>query len=384
MNPINRFARTVFIGLFILLTACGGGGGGDHILDNTDSLTAGTPVAGGWKDDAYLGAFSLAELEAGIQETSRTPDGFTALYPVNAYRLRYYTTDIQGRLVLASGLVAVPQKAGLPSPVLSYQHGTIYQNAEAPGNHAVATEPAILMASQGYIVMAADYVGYGETQGRAHPYLLAEPSAASVVDFIQAAHQWMQVSLIADNGQLFMTGYSEGGYVTMAAHRFLQSANPTGLTLVATVPGAGPYDVVTTLDELVRREGVNPDYLEYLPAYLRNQLRDLLLKELLSSGTDIVFDTTFLDDYLAGRDEELERNSNVHDWRPAVPVRLHHGVDDEAVPYASAVSTLTTMLARGADVALVDCTASPSTHSRCVPSWLGFTFDYFSGLAHNL
>lgn len=46
---------------------------------------------------------------------------------------------------------------------------------------------------------------------------------------------------MADNGQLFLTGYSEGGYVTMATHRALQaSASPHLQQLRMVVPGAGP------------------------------------------------------------------------------------------------------------------------------------------------
>lgn len=66
----------------------------------------------------------------------------------------------------ASGLAAIPRKTGgLTSPVLSYQHATIKTDAEAPSNHATADEIAVLFASLGYLVSAADYVGYGTTKG---------------------------------------------------------------------------------------------------------------------------------------------------------------------------------------------------------------------------
>lgn len=384
MTPAISHARKWFPGLLLLLllASCGGGSGGSTATPEQPR----EPVAGDWKTAAQRNSLAVAELDAAMRDAaaSHAPVSLGAIYPVVAYRLTYYTTDVQGRLVLASGLVAVPQKGGLPSPVLSYQHGTTYQDAEVPGNNAVAAEPAILMASQGYIVLAADYLGYGETRGLPHPYLLAGPSASVVVDFMQAARRWMQASRIAYNGQLFLTGYSEGGYVTMAAHRSLQAGNPTGLTPVASVPAAGPYQLTDTLDELVRRQGVDPDYLQYLPAYLRKQLRDRLLREVLDSGTDIIFDTTFLDRYLAGDRDALERDSNVHDWKPVIPVRLHHGLDDEIVPYVSATSTLAAMQRRGVDVALVNCTASPSTHTGCIPSYLEFMLGYFNNLARDL
>ena len=41
-----------------------------------------------------------------------------------------------------------------------------------------------------------------------------------------------------DSGQLFVTGYSQGGYVAMATHRALQDA---GQTVTASAPMSGPY-----------------------------------------------------------------------------------------------------------------------------------------------
>lgn len=41
---------------------------------------------------------------------------------------------------------------------------------------------------------------------------------------------------VEDNGKLFLTGYSEGGYVTMATHRAMQVA---GITVTASAPQSG-------------------------------------------------------------------------------------------------------------------------------------------------
>ena len=163
------------------------------------------------------------------------------------------TSDAKGKTVQASGLVSVPDKpAGAKSPVLSYQHGTIFRDAEAPSNNAVASEISVVMASLGYIVLAPDYVGYGVSKGVPHPYLQAAPMAASVIDFLTAAKTWRQQTGVYDNQQLFLTGYSEGGYATMAAHRALQAGNlPHLQQLRMVVPGAGPYNVQATLDSLI-------------------------------------------------------------------------------------------------------------------------------------
>ena len=90
---------------------------------------------------------------------------------------------------------------------------------------------------------------------------------------------------MADNGQLFLTGYSEGGYVTMATHRALQaSASPHLQQLRMVVPGGGPYNVQTTMDglvDLVRQEQpvigalINPGFLRYLGGSVQREVRRL-------------------------------------------------------------------------------------------------------------
>ncbi len=311
--------------------------------------------------------------------------GLKPVYSVTSYRLEYLTSDAQGQLVRASGLVSVPVKAaGAKSPVLSYQHATTLHDADAPSNHAVATEVAVQLASLGYIVLAPDYVGYGVSRGTPHPYLLAAPSAAAAVDFLTAATTWRGNTGLADNGQLFLTGYSEGAYVTMAAHRALQAGNAPGLQpLRMEVSGAGPYNVQVTLDgllDLVRAEQpvlgalLNPGLLRFLSTSARSQIRSELLKHLLPQDADVVFDTRFIDNYLADDVRAIAQLSSVHDWKPNLPVRLFHGRDDSTVPYASSLSTLQTMQSLGAGglVSLTDCPAAPSEHIACVQSFLAF------------
>ncbi len=55
----------------------------------------------------------------------------TPRYAVVSYRLTYVTKDGQGQDIIASGLVSVPVKiSGARSPVISYQHGSIFIHRE--------------------------------------------------------------------------------------------------------------------------------------------------------------------------------------------------------------------------------------------------------------
>lgn len=379
----------LLVPLLLLAVACGGGS--SSAPEEAPPPGVVEPTGPGRLEAAtLLNRVPLEDIKDAVQAAgSRTPT-LVPLYEVSNYRLSYLTTDGQGREIVASGLVSVPAKmAGAKSPVLSYQHGTIYKDAEAPSNAVTAAEPTVVVASLGYIVVAADYIGYGASKGLPHPYLVSAPSASAVVDLLTAARTWRRRNNVADNGQLFLTGYSEGGYVTVAAHRALQAASSAHLAnLVAVAPGAGPYHVGVTLDELLRRVRdenpvlgalISPGLLRFLGASLRRQVRDELLKRLIPDDADVVFDPTVIDNYLADDDAAIERQSNVHDWAPAVPTRLFHGRDDQTVPYASATRTLQTMLARGAsDTRLTDCAAIPSSHLGCVAPFLEFMLGEFT------
>ena len=381
--------RLLLLLLPMLLAACGGGGGSSDA--EPPQTAAAEPSGPGRLESAtQLGRIAVADIDAAINAPGSRTAGLAARYEVVNHRLTYLTIDAQGQPIVASALVSVPVKAsGAKSPVLAFQHGTIEQDAEAPTNSVTAEAPAVVLASLGYIVVAADYVGYGASKGAPHPYLLATPSAAAVIDLLTAAATWRQRNRVADNGQLFLIGYSEGGHATVAAHRALQSAGGAHLaSLVAVAAGAGPYHVGVTLDELLRRVCednpllgalVNPGLLSRLNPTLRREVRDQLLKRLLPDDADVVFDASVLDAYLADDRAAVERLGNVHDWAPAAPLRLFHGRDDQTVPYVSATTTLQAMRSRGAaDVSLTDCTLSPSSHLGCVPPFLTFALAEFA------
>ena len=403
-NFSSRYARlTGAAVLTVALAACGGGKSDDDKNDNAGNgdsqpvQPADPTTQGRFEAARSLGTVALADINAAVAEKGLYLENLQPRYAVTSYRIEYLTVGATGQTVKASGLVSVPNKpAGAKSPVLSYQHGTIFRDAEAPSNNAVASEISVVMASLGYIVLAPDYVGYGVSKGVPHPYLQAAPMAASVIDFLTAAKTWRQQTGVYDNQQLFLTGYSEGGYATMAAHRALQAGNlPHLQQLRMVVPGAGPYNVQATLDSLidiVRDKNkvlgalIQPGFLKKLGGSAQREVRRALLKELIPDDADTSIDALFLDNFLSDDVKATDRLSNVHNWRPQVPVYLYHGRDDQTVPYASSTSTLAAMQAQGAGdlVSLTDCTAAPSSHLGCVAPFLGFMLGKLAPVAQDL
>ena len=382
------------------LAGCGGGGGGgdDSVAGTTPTSPVPTPERSGQLESAaLLGTLAATDIAAALADKESLAQDVVPRFAVTSYRLEYLTTDADGRQVRASGLVSVPVKAaGAKSPVLSYQHGTLFKDAEAPSNNAVASEVAVVLASLGYIVLAPDYVGFGASRGTPHPYLLSAPSAAATIDFLTAARTWRSQANVVDNGQLFMTGYSEGGYVTMAAHRALQAGNwPHLQQLRMVVPGAGPYNVQTTMDGLVRLvrdeqpvlgAAINPGFLRYLGGTVQREVRRVLLRALIPGDADVSYDTRFIDRFLADDVQALAAISSVYDWKPTVPVRLYHGRDDRTVPYASSAGTVRAMQDRGAGdlVSLTDCRAQPAGHLQCVSPFINFMLGQLAPVAQDL
>jgi dienelactone hydrolase len=344
---------------------------------------------------AFLNRIAAAEIARAVADAGEKAPSVTPVYAVDNHRLVYRTLDGSGRPITASGLVSVPVKPpGTPSPVISYQHGTIFHNAQAPSNHAVAAEAAVVMASLGYIVVAADYVGYGASAGAQHPYLMAAPSASAVLDLLTALRSWQRDHSVADNGQLFLAGYSEGGYVTLAAHRAMQAGRSPHLrSLVASVAGAGPYHLDITMDALFRTVRdkhpllgalLDPALVKVLGGSLRRELRRVLVRQMVPKDADVVLQTSFIDNHLAGDRDANARLSNVDDWTPEAPLRLFHGRDDRTVPHAGALHTVQAMRARGAlGVSLTACVAAPSSHRNCVAPYWDFLLATLGGLARD-
>ena len=376
------------------LVACGGG--------DDDPATPEQPPENSAPGALLSGSMVNTITPAQITQAFKDPEshiqgGIVPRYSVSSYRLNYVTTDKNGAKVTASGLVSVPVKAaGARSPVLSYQHASTFRNNQAPSIKVEAVEPPLVLASLGYIVVSPDYVGFGASYGVEHPYLTSSPSSRAVIDMLSAAQTWRRQAGVVDNGQLFLAGYSEGGYATMAAHRAIhQQGGELKTQLQAAVPGAGPYDVQETLDEQLDRVRklfpplallIDPDHLSDASESVRNEVRRLLLRQMVPEDGDVRYQTLFMDRFLADDKAGIAAEHSVHlGWAPSVPVYLFHGRGDLTVPYSAAESARDTLRAAGApDVTLTDCTTPEFGHLDCVPEYFRFAVDRMGRLAKDL
>lgn len=410
-----RFSKQLYHMLFVfvllLLSACGEGLDNQRgkLVSQTELATIPVSTA-----SAIMNGYSSSGLL-----------GLTAQYDVVAHKIVYKTPDINGDLIEASGLVVAPVKdRGSKSPVISLQHGTLFlDKAPSSLNGAAGSAPevsyadiAIMFASQGYIVAAADFIGYGDTVGTLHPFVHADTLASATVDMLRATKKMAARNALVLNGQLFLSGYSEGGYATLAAQRSLELDFPVSLPITASAPASGPYDMNTTALAIASSSSLPvPAYVgfvmkSYDTVYGLNQIDDFFqptyvdaintsfdgtksrseIDALLTNVTMDLFNSSFLTSFLSGSEAAFNSalaDNNIYDWAPATKTRFFHGPDDVTVPYINTVITLAAMQNNGApDVASVECNLGgyPTTHSNCFFAYFSYANSLFGPLATDL
>ena len=152
--------------------------------------------------------------------------------------------------------------------MLSFQHGTITLHSDAPSNFSTSDPDALLygaLSSSGFISVIPDYIGFGSSSSILHPYYVEEYTASAILDMLKAAKELADEKNVKFNTRLFLAGYSEGGYATMATHKAVEETSVDGFELIASFAGAGAYDVKGMQDYLFGLETYDdPYYLAYL------------------------------------------------------------------------------------------------------------------------
>jgi len=172
---------------------------------------------------------------------------FTLAYAVEAISLEYRTVDGTGEPIMASGALLIPQGA-LNVPLASVQHGTQSKDdlvASVSPLNSTEGIVGLIMASMGYAVVIPDYLGFGISNVM-HPYLHAESLIPSVIDCMRAGRSCSSEKGVSLNGQVFLAGYSEGGYATLAVQKTIEAECQSEFSLTAVAPLSGPYDLQGT------------------------------------------------------------------------------------------------------------------------------------------
>lgn len=161
--------------------------------------------------------------------------------------MTFRSVDIKGKPEIQSGLVAGPDTTDGSRPLAAYFHGTTTLRTNVPSRWSGADSNAAAMAlsSAGFLVCEPDYHGLGKSRG-IQSFEQAKSLSDSGIDLLRAAKSLFQRQNRGRIGQLFLSGYSEGGYATLAVHRVLEASKPAEFAVTASAPGGGPYDVSET------------------------------------------------------------------------------------------------------------------------------------------
>ena len=333
---------------------------------------------------------------------------------VKAYSIEYYTKDINGELIVLSGLVAFPSPADGEYPVVQYHHGTQFNNQDVPSNpndsnHSQEAAGCMaVFAGHGYITSMPDYIGQGKSKVK-HPYLHIESEATSEADMLKAVKELCDELMVTSNSKLFILGLSQGGQATMALQKHLETVNSEQpFNLTASTPIAGPYDLPKAWNAWFNNPpGCSPLATHLTLAYryiygFKDTLSELFLPPYDSQVLSIDDGTHNGDEMYKMLPKTLEGllqpdfinevNAKTHpfydamedniidNFAPISPTRLYHGKDDELLPYSFSVDSCIKMKDLGAvDIEVVDVGSNYSHVESFVPSVIRakFWFDTF-------
>jgi len=354
----------------------------------------------------FLGTYSAVTLQTYLNiAAAGAQTGVTLQYDVDAYKIVYGTLDPKGNLVIASGGLYIP-KGKNSLPFISIHHGTVSDRESAPSANPLNTLVGLVGASLGYLAVEPDYLGLGES-GILQPYLYQTSSALTVIDFIRAGRNFAVTKGITLNGQVFLAGYSEGGYVTLAAQKEIEQNYRGEINITASAPMAGPYDLNLTAETVLQNKTYSvPGYialffLSYNSIYGWNRINDIFaapysqtiptlfdgsknlsqINALLTTDLTKLFNPTFTNSFLGGKETDITAaftSNSLLNWTPTAPTRLFHGDADELVPYQNSLEARDYFNSHGANINLV--TISGGTHETSALPSITAALSWFGSL----
>lgn len=324
---------------------------------------------------------------------------------VRMYKITYTTPDVFGQQDTASGLLVVPIRPGFTLPLLCYQHGTLDGPLDAPSSLAGGYQLALVFGGLGYVTAAPDLLGIGESRGF-HPYVHAASTASASVDMLRAVKQYASENALSLNNQLFITGYSQGGYSAMALYKDIQENHAAEFSVTAAAPMSGPYSISG-----VMRDAILSDQVYLYPAYVPNtllsynyvynlysstqhflkepyatmaqnyfnrqitlsQLNGMLIQQLTTDfGASIprnMLQDSVVAAVIANPDHPFNvalRDNDVYDWTPQAPTRLYYCRADDQVNYRNSIVADSVMQLNSApNVQALDVNTN-ADHGGCV------------------
>jgi pimeloyl-ACP methyl ester carboxylesterase len=332
-------------------------------------------------------SFTIAQLDSVLSAT-----GFalpiSPQYDIEVYQVIYKTPYRHiDSLVNASGIVVFPKNKTCPSALGCYAHGTFTKRVQVPSYEGPERPIGLFFAGIGGVVAAMpDELGMGDSDSSViiHPYINGFHSGYASVNMMRAARQLADTLGIALSGEVVLTGYSQGGYTTMATNKLIQENFSSEFNVVASAPMSGPYDLnVTMVDVMLSFDTfAAPSYLPYLllgyySVYPSLQQLYPNFSDVFKSPYDSIlpplyysklYSTGDIDQYCHPVPRMMIQDSAINafandlnhplrqilaendllGWVPQNPVKIHYCTADRQVSYLNAIRADSTWNANGA------------------------------------
>ena len=290
-----------------------------------------------------------------------------ATYGTVSHAVSYASRGPSGAGAALSGLVALPDIGDDPgfaplgrTIVLHHATGSTPSRLRADEGWFVL---ANLLAGRGYLVLAPDNWGRGETSGRDRPetYLMANRVANNALDMVRevlADERYRTFHDAPETVDAALVGYSQGGHGAVAV--WLANAAVAGPIAIREVhAGGGPHDLYRTFRGVLQEANgscagdpwcrdIDPEVLvpyathRILPAFLRYTDVGLTADDVLDGAR---LAEAFVDGMLNGEQRfdalktllQLNSFPNVVDPAGAIPpadtrIHLYHSALDRLVP----------------------------------------------------
>ncbi|MFI1399277.1 alpha/beta hydrolase [Streptomyces sp. NPDC020681] len=314
-------------------------------------------------------------------------DAASVRYGVRAYRLTYRTTDPYGRTTLATGLFVLPDGGRRTVGIVSDTHGTMAHRDNAPSvGEGLGRLAPYLHASAGRAVAAPDYLGLGMGPGR-HPYMDTASAVTATVDMLRASRTAARMLGRPLTGDVYATGFSQGGQVAMALGRTLHKGADPRLRLRALAPVSGPYDLVNAELPGIFDGSVNDTSAVFYLAYFltaQNRIHPVYrtpadaFRQPYAARIEQLFDGSHAEEDIVkalpgtlkelltadfyrqvrrpegGLLRALRAQDGACGWKPAAPVRLYTASGDTDVPISNARSCARHLAAHSTKAPVLD------------------------------
>lgn len=339
-------------------------------------------------------------------------------YELDVYKVLYRTPyRTLNNLVTVSGAMVVPKNTECPVPMSLYMHGTASDKTGVPSYGSDEMNIGLLFGMLGNIVLLPDYLGLGDsdTSVKVHPYIHAFSQANDGINMIRAGRSLLDTLNESSNGQLFIFGYSQGGFAAAATLREIETNYPSEFNVTAVAPMSGAFDLKGAQKDLIASDSAyaTPGYLPYIILgyqgiygnlfdsvqqvfvspydtlipplfYAKNRGIGFINNLCTPVPKDMIQDTT-LANFEADSLHPLRvalAESHLLDWAPQAPIKLFYCDQDEQVTPLNSINANASWTANGAPSVEIQ-NLGPYTHGGCVEYALLNGLNYFSGFRND-